>query len=307
MRIHGRASAAVLTGILVGAIGLCGCGGTNYSTSAATVPPERLPPSPQAKAAVERAVASTLGLTSDFAMTFSKPSSNGTSATPRDATGAVDFQSPSGTIRIDLPGATGGTEKMVFLPGTVFIKPPPSSPSLQAGKPWIFANFADIAKYKVNFPPYIVQTESINPAFPLYELSWGLSKAASAGQSSFEGQQAESYLVTVNLNQALARATGPAGDVFSHALSSEISANGGNTVTPTASITMEVWIDGSARLVGARVAPPGAGIGTLTLSLQRFGATVHTDKPPRALVVDIAAMIPGGEQEALNGGDTDGA
>ena len=50
-----------------------------------------------------------------------------------------------------------------------------------------------------------------------------------------------------------------------------------------------------------------AGIGTLTLSLDRFGATVQATKPPRSTVVDLAAIIPGGEQEALNGGDTDGA
>jgi len=192
---------------------------------------------------------------------------------------------------------------MVFLPGTVFFKPPPSTPPLQAGRPWVFANFADIAKYKVNFPPYIVQTESINPAFTFYELAWGSTTASPEGEVSFMGRPATAYLVSVNLQKALTGASGPDGDVFARTLSSEISASG----NASPAVTIEVWIDATGRLVGVRVTPVGAGIGTVTIALDHFGASVHADKPPRASVVDLAAMIPGGEQEALNGGDADGA
>ncbi|MGH9097023.1 MAG: hypothetical protein ACRDWB_06335 [Acidimicrobiales bacterium] len=196
---------------------------------------------------------------------------------------------------------------MVFLPDTVFIKPPASSPPLQAGRPWIFANFADTQTFKINFPPYIVQTESINPAFTLYELAWGSSSAAPSGRTRFGGQEAEGYVVTVNLSQAVSHATGPAADGFSQALTSEISALGGSASGAPVTMTMQAWVGSSGQLVGAQVTPPNAGIGTLTLVLSEFGAPVHADKPPRAQVVDLASIIPGAEQEALNNGDADGA
>ena len=296
-----------LAAATMAAVALTACGSAGPSGVPASAPTASVPPSTQALAAVTQAVARTQALTSSVDLNFSRPSSNVTSTTPRGASGTVDFRSPAGAIRIDLPGRYGGIEKMVFLPGSVFIEPPPSNLPLQAGKPWIFANFADIAKYKVNFPPYIVQTESVNPAFTLSELAWGSTAAAHAGPSTFHGQQVDEYSVTVDVNRALSHATGPAGDVFAHALSSEITATDGGGSTAPVTLAVEVWVDSSGRLVGVRVTPPGAGIGTLTLALGKFGASVHTDTPPRAKVVDIAAMIPGGEQEALNGGDTDGA
>ncbi|HEY1988869.1 MAG TPA: hypothetical protein VGG43_05355 [Acidimicrobiales bacterium] len=289
------------------ATGLTACGSANSVATSTSIPTVTSPASPQALAAVTKAITGTLSVTSAFDMTFSGSSSNGASAAPRDASGAVDFRGPSGTVRIDLPGAAGGTERMVFLPDTVFIKPPASTPPLQTGRPWIFANFADIQTFKINFPPYIVQTESINPAFTLYELAWGSASAAPTGRTQFHGQETEGYLVTVNLNQALAHATGPAADVFSQALASEISALGGGASGAPVRMTIQTWVGGSGQLVGAQVTPPNAGIGTLTLALTGFGAPVHADKPPRAQVVDLAAIIPGAEQEALNNGDTDGA
>jgi hypothetical protein len=192
---------------------------------------------------------------------------------------------------------------MVFRPGVVFFKPPVSSPPLQVGKPWIFANFADIAKFKVNFPPYIVQIEGINPAFTVDEIQWGATSAASVGSATFDGVHTEAYVVRIDLQRALTHASGANGTVFGLTLASEISAS--STSNPT--VTAHVWIDAQGRLIGAQIVPVGAGIGTLTLSLHGFGTRVLADKPPRAAVVDLASMIPGGEREALNGGDADGA
>jgi hypothetical protein len=286
---------------------LAGCASGGPAPSSGSVPTPSSPPSPAALAAVTRAVATTTGLSGEFNLSFADVPVAARSATPQTASGSVDFQSPSATIQLDLPAASGGAEQMVFLPGTVFIRPPSSSPPLQPGKPWIFANFADIAKYRVNFPPYIVQTESVNPAFVLYELSWGAASAAPLGRTTFDGQPADAYVVSVDLTQAVSHSSGPAADVFARALASEISSFGVGTQPSSPTMNIEVWVDSTGRLVGARNSPPGAGIGTLTLSVTRFGVPVHADKPPRSRVVDIAAMIPGGEQEALNGGDSDGA
>jgi len=293
----------LLGALLLAGTALAACGSPGSASSASTSPPTTLPTSPQALAAVAQATARTTALTADFAMTFQRSSGSTASQLPLDAHGAVDFTGPSSTIRIDLPKASGGTERMVFLPGTVFFRPPPSSPPLQPGRPWIFANFADIAKYKVNFPPYIVQTESINPAFTVSEVAWGATAAAPAGTATLDGSTDRVYVVTVDLQKALAGATGANGAVFALTLASEIAASG--STSPT--VTARVWVDGQGRLVGVRTVPVGAGIGTLTLALDRFGAPVQAAKPARATVVDLAAIIPGGEQEALNGGDTDGA
>ena len=222
-----RATAWV--GLLV--FGFTACGSASSHAPSATIPRPSAPPSPQALDSVAQATTRTLRSTSSFEMTFTHNAPSGASATPLYADGAVDFQSPSATIRIELPRGSGGDESMVFLPGRVFFKPPASSPPLQAGRPWIFANFADIAKYKINFPPYIVQTESINPAFTLDELAWGSTSAVAGGTSPFQGVTTDEYLVTVSLDRALSNATGPNGDVFARTLSSEISASGGAAPT----------------------------------------------------------------------------
>ncbi len=273
-------SAVLAAGSLV-LLALTACGSTvPTASSSATIPTVSAPPSAQALAAVSHAVATTASLTGDFNITFSNVPVGSRSATPRDASGAVDFHSPASTIHLVLPLGSGGTEQMVFFPGTVFIKPPPTSPPLQTGRPWIFANFADIDKYRVNFPPYIVQTESVNPAFVLYELWWGSTAAAAVGRTTFGNGQAEAYVVTVNLPLALSHSTGPAGDVFGHALTSEISAFGGSTPAAPPTLTVEAWVDSAGRLVGTRTTPPGGGIGTLTLVVTRFGVPVRVDKPP---------------------------
>jgi len=295
-------AARVVSVLLVAGTLLAACGSPNALEQPTSSPLVTAPSSPQALASVVQAANRTVGLTSGFDMTF-QHASDSAQQLPLDAHGEVDFRGPSATIRIDLPRSSGGTESMVFRPGTVFFKPPASSPPLQAGRPWIFANFADIAKYRVNFPPYIVQTESINPALTVYEVEWGATSAASAGRATFQGHPTKAYAVTVDLKKALAHASGANGTVFGLTLASEIAASG----TPSATVNVTVWVDAEGRLVGAQTVPVGAGIGTLTLSLSRFGLRVHADKPARTTVVDLAAMIPGGEREALNGGDADGA
>ena len=275
--------------------------------SAAAATPPGAPTNLVTGAKVVSAAEKTAALRSTFTMSFRHTTPTTASSTPVGAFGVEDFSAPAGTLTLDLPGGSSVRERMVFLPGTVFVRPPSSSPPLQPGRPWIFANFADIAKYDVKFPPYIVETESVNPALVLDELAWGTTAATSAGPTQYGGVTTHHYRARVNLNRALGHSAGPAAAVFAQAIAAEITASGGNVFTSSVSIPVDVWVDGTGRLVGARVTPPGAGIGTVTIDLDRFGSAVHASKPPRAKVVDIAAMIPGGEQEALNGGDSDGA
>ena len=275
--------------------------------SAAAGTPAGAPTSAVSGARVVSAAEKTSALRSTFTMSFRHTTPTTASSTPVGAFGVEDFSAPAGTLTLDLPGGSSVRERMVFLPGTVFVKPPSSSPPLQPGRPWIFANFADIAKYDVKFPPYIVETESVNPALVLYELAWGATSAASAGPAQHSAAQDPSYRVP-------SISTGPWATPPARRRRLRPSPRRGDLrlrrerlhVAPV-TIPVDVWVDGAGRLVGARVTPPGAGIGTVTIDLDRFGSAVHASKPPRAKVVDIAAMIPGGEQEALNGGDSDGA
>jgi hypothetical protein len=279
--------------------------GAAASTSSA--PTVSSPAAQPAGQAVVAAAARTLGLRAAFTMTFAHATPTVGSSTPRGAEGSDDFAQPSGTITLELPGGSSDHEQMVFLPGTIFVKPPSSSRPLRPGRPWIFANFADIAKFNVAFPPYIVQTECVNPALVVSELNWGTTSATAHGTTVFHGTRATRYRATVNLTRALANASGPATPVFAQTITSEITASGGTAFSAPVLVHIDAWVDAAGRLVGARVTPPGAGIGTVTLALDHFGTSVVAAKPPRAKVVDIAAMIPGGEQEALNGGDSDGA
>ncbi len=282
-------------------------GTASAAPTTTSAPLDSTPAGPPPSQAVVAAAAKTLGLRAGFTMSFTHPTPTVGASTPRGAEGTADFTQPSGLVTLELPGGSSDHEEMVFLPGTVFVKPPPSSHPLKPGRPWIFANFADIAKYNVAFPPYIVQTEYVNPALVVSELDWGTSAAKRLGADTFHGARATHYRATVNLTQALAHANGPASAVFAQTITSEITGSGGNAFAAPVFIHIDAWVDASGRLIGDRVTPPGAGIGTVTVSLHQFGASVVASKPPRAKVVDIAAMIPGGEQEALNGGDSDGA
>ncbi len=266
------AVALVLT--LTLAVALAVSGPASAQPASTSEPPVSSPATPSTGAVVVAAAARTAILRSAFTMTFRHTSPTSAATTPRGAYGAVDFNAPSGTITLELPGGPTAREQMVFLPGTVFIKPPTSSLPLQPGRPWIFANFADIAKYSIRFPPYIVQTESVNPDLALAELAWGTTKAVPYRPALFEGVPTHHYRATVNLNQALARASGPAAAEFVQAITAEIMASGGNTFTAPVSIPMDTWVDDTGRVIGIRVTPPGAGIGTVTLALHRFGSGV---------------------------------
>ena len=169
--------------------------------SAAAATPAGAPTSAVSGARVVSAAEKTSALRSTFTMSFRHTTPTTASSTPVGVFGVEDFSAPAGTLTLDLPGGSSVRERMVFLPGTVFVKPPSSSPPLQPGRPWIFANFADIAKYDVNFPPYIVQTESVNPALVLYELAWGTTSATSAGPAQHGGVTTHHYRARVNLNQ----------------------------------------------------------------------------------------------------------
>jgi hypothetical protein len=163
------------------------------------------------------------------------------------------------------------------------------------------ADFTDPEALTSNFPRFIAQVESVNPGLTVSELVWGATSAAGAGRDSVHGEGAARYEVTLDLDQALANASGTAFVPFGRAIATEVKAVGAST-----RITAHAWVTDAGRLARVELLPPGAGVGTLTMTLGSFGGAVHADPPPTSQIVDVLTLTPGGERENKNGGDADG-
>jgi hypothetical protein len=228
-----------------------------------------------------------------------------------EGAGSFDFRAQQGTLLLS-PSGTGLHEPLVFAPLAVYIRPPASSESLPPGKSWILASFSDTRVLQTNLPDYVIEVESLNPALVLSELLWGGVAAAPSGSAMIQGRTASRYDVTVDLNQALASASGAAQVPLSLALQAELRAVGGSTAAGASArsssrITVGAWIGESGRLLRVELTPPGAGVGRMTMNLAGFGTAVLATLPPAAQVTDVASLTPAAERESKNGGDSDGA
>lgn len=264
-------------------------------------------PSPDATATVttlNRALRATLAGTARVSITLAGSAVGAAGASRVRATGAFDFTSARGAVVL-APGA-GIREPIVFTPAAVFIKPPGGSASvLPKGKPWMIANFSTPEALATNFPQFVLQIESIDPAFTLSELAWGIVSATDQGPARAGGQPARRYGVTIDLRRALAAADGPAKAPFSFAFQSELdNLPAGSSSSGT--ITASVWLSPSGRVSQVSLSPPGAGVGTTTLATSNFGTAVTTSPPPSSQTVDVAELTPSGERENNHGGDSDG-
>ncbi|MGH9123486.1 MAG: hypothetical protein ACRDZ8_02025 [Acidimicrobiales bacterium] len=292
--------------------GLAGC-----SSSAPSAPPDLAaasvptgPPSSEALAAVVAAAKSTLRERAQVSVRLAASQALGIAG--RDVTGSGLFDLGTGRGRVDL-GQVTGPERVLFLPQAVFVAQAGGASVLPKGKVWISAGLTE-QSVATNFPQFVTQVESLNPSLLLSELEWGSSSAAPLAPVGGES----AYSVVVDLAKAQAGAassSGSAGAVaaagpsssapaFDRAISYQITEQSGGS-SPT--LTAEVVVDHQGRVVGARGTPPGAGIGTVTLSLSGWGASVSVVEPPRSQVVDISSLAPGGERENAAGGDSDGA
>jgi hypothetical protein len=158
-----------------------------------------------------------------------------------------------------------------------------------------------------DLPDLIGQLESLNPSLTLSELVWGATSASASGQQLVLGQLASAYDLTVQPAQALVNATGTE-TPFAIALESQMSALARTSRVDGAFPTFRarVWLSAAGRLLRAELSPPGAGVGKLSLTPGGPGAPVHVVSPPADQVVDLASLIPSGERENRNGGDSDG-
>jgi hypothetical protein len=295
-----RSTRVLLTAALCALVAAaCGTGGPAAAQRSAPVSS----PSAAALAAVQGATAGALSRTASISMTLSNGALFGSPASRVEATGSFDFVGLRGALSFATPSAGTG-EPVIFTPTAVYVRPPATGSLLPAGKTWTVADFSDPESLTSNFPQLIAQAEIVNPAFTLSELLWGAASAAPAGREPVGGQDAARYAVTVDLNRAVAAATGPAQVPFGRALATE-SASLTRAGKP-ATITVSVWVSANGRLARVMASPPGAGAGTVTTTLSGFGVAVRAGPPPAAQVVDVLQLGPNGERENRNGGDSDG-
>ena len=234
----------------------------------------------------------------------------GSSPAPVLGSGEFDFPSGLGSETIDLGEAAHqerGTEHVIFLPSRVYLQPKSSSTTvLPKGKVWESATLTGSDSVRTNFPLFVLQVEGVNPQFLLAELVGGAVAAVPVGQETINEEHTHVFDVTVNLARALSVSTGAMGAVFGQAIQSELTNLGSAQPAVAQGALIRTWVDGAGRVIQIRTSPPGAGLGTVTMTMCCFGEAVHVASPSPSQVVDITSLTPSGERENNGGGDSDG-
>jgi hypothetical protein len=234
----------------------------------------------------------------------------GSSPAPVLGSGEFDFPLGMGSETIDLGEAAHqerGTEHVIFLPSRVYLQPKSSSTTvLPKGKGWMSATLTGSDSVRTNFPLFVLQVEGVNPQFLLAGLAGGAVAAVPVGQETINEEHTRAFDVTVDLARALSVATGPTGAAFGQAIQSELTAFGSAQSVTTQSALIRTWVDDAGHVIQIRTSPPGAGVGTVTMTICCFGSPVEVAVPSPSQVVGIASLTPSGERENNGGGDSDG-
>jgi hypothetical protein len=233
----------------------------------------------------------------------------GQSSRSAAATGSFDFRVSEGSLSVAVAD-TAAPIPILFYPTVVIVSPPSTGALLPPrGKPWVAATFSDAAIEATNrnFPSFIAQAESLNPALGVSEVAWGATAATPTGRDISTGRAANRYTVTVDLEQALRKATGPRQLPLRLTIDSEISVLRASSTSGPTTMTEHVWVDDTGRLAGVEISPPVPGVGTGRVTFSDFSSAVALDPPAASKVVAIGSLSPTGERENRNGGDADGA
>jgi hypothetical protein len=265
------------------------------------------PGSPQALAAVRAAAGSASQGAATFSMALTRATVFGAHPSSATASGTFDYSTQQGTVAIAAAGSAS-PQLVVFTPQAVYLNPASAQGSQLGGRPWKAVRFSDSSTLTKNLPDFVSQVESLNPALTLGELVWGSTAASLSGPDAVDGQPATRYEVMVQPAQALVNA--PGGEPgLAQALESQVSALARSAPAGPAFATFpaRAWLSESGRLLRAELSPPGAGTGTMVLTIGAPIAALSFQPPAADQVVDLSSLIPSGERENQNGGDSDGA
>jgi hypothetical protein len=242
-----------------------------------------------------------------FSMALTRATVFGAHPSSATASGTFDYSTQQGTVAIAAAGSAS-PQLVVFTPQAVYLNPASAQGSQLGGRPWKAVRFSDSSTLTKNLPDFVSQVESLNPALTLGELVWGSTAASLSGPDAVDGQPATRYEVMVQPAQALVNA--PGGEPgLAQALESQVSALARSAPAGPAFATFpaRAWLSESGRLLRAELSPPGAGTGTMVLIIGAPIAALSFQPPAADQVVDLSSLIPSGERENQNGGDSDGA
>jgi hypothetical protein len=264
------------------------------------------PPSASDLAAVRSASARTLGTRVSASIDLEATQVFGAGQPDVTGTGTFDLAREEAQVEVRQPS---GVETVLFFPTMVFVRQPASSvgAALPPGKVWISTDLVQPETVSTNFPQFVLQVEDVNPALALAEMAWGATAAAPLGSQTVTGLPTHGYLVTVDLNAAASRTSGPAATALSKALQDEESASGSGPGTAAPPAQIRVWIGSAGQVVQIQSSPPGSGVGTTLFKLSPYRPQIALTVPNLAQVVDIASLTPLGERENNGRGDSDGA
>lgn len=204
--------------------------------------------------------------------------------------GAFAFGSGSGYERIDLPGerikGTGPREYLDLLPTELYFARATAGGSLVLynGKSWIAPALVGSASVDSIVPGFVLQVEALGPQLLLDELEWGAAAATKIGTPVVNHLPLAEYRVSVNLKQALSKATG----AIQVAIKDELAAAGAS------STSILVWVDGAGHVARLQAAVPGSGLGTATMVLSNFGVKIAASLPAASTLLKITAQTPAG-------------
>ena len=278
---------------------LSGCSGTRQSGAPDLgTPAPAGAPSATALATVLAAAKSTLAQRAQVSIRLAASPALGVSG--HEVTGGGPFDLAASQGRVELGQATG-PERVLFVGQSVYVAQSGSVTVLPKGKVWVSAALTEQSQ-ATTFPQFVTQVESLNPSLLLAEIQRG--STAATPLVTVGGDRA--YSVVVDLARAQSaetRLSTASAAAYARAIGYQITEQSGGS-SPT--VTALVVVDHHGRVVALRSAPPGAGVGTVTLGLSGWGAGVSVAEPPPSQVVDISSLSPGAEPSNAAGGDLDG-
>lgn len=240
--------------------------------------------------AVRSATATTLSRTLVSNLTLRGAKVLGTVRPTVVGSGIFAFDAGTGYERIDVPSgskqAVGRREYLDLLPTKLYFEHTTAAGDivLYDGKAWVAPAIIGPASVDSIVPRFVLQVQALSPQFLLDELSWGAVSATQTATPVVNHLPLTEYRVTLDLKQALSKATG----VTRTAITDELAANGSTTVS------MLVWVDGPGRVSQLQEAVPGSGLGMVSMALSNFGVKFRATVPTEAMLLHIDARTPSG-------------
>ena len=145
-------------------------------------------------------------------------------------------------------------------------------PGLPKGDLWLSAEFTNAPSAGSTTASLALVLESMNPQLLLTEIATGAVAASSSGDRVVNHVPYTEYVVSVDLERALAAARGALRVAMQQELAALRSARGAHV---RALVRVVARIDGNGRLAQLQASLPGSSLGTVQITLWRFGTTTR--------------------------------